>query len=107
ILSYAERKRASPWQKLAEIAVPQFTAADRAPEPPPLSIAESATPAIELLPPPEVSGQYDTSASVTSVAMFHANPRRYFLERYLGLVEPSDTPGTGAIELGLAVHKVL
>ncbi|MGH9591786.1 MAG: 3'-5' exonuclease, partial [Bryobacteraceae bacterium] len=107
ILSYTERKTASRWQKLVEAAIPQFTGMEGAPEPPPASAAESVMPSMELLAPPRVSGQYDSSASVTSVAMFHACPRKYYLDRYLGLEARTTTPGTGAIELGLAVHRAL
>ena len=33
---------------------------------------------------PPVSGQYDSAASVTSIALFAECPRRYYLARYLG-----------------------
>ena len=37
------------------------------------------------------SGQYDSNATVTSVAMFADCPRRYYLERYLGwTAQPPD-----------------
>ena len=61
----------------------------------------------ETLDPPVISDQYDSAVSVTSVAMFHACPRRYYLSRYLGLEPVADQPGTGAIELGLDVHTAL
>ncbi len=107
ILSYTQRKQASPWQKLVEAAIPQSTATDRAPEPARTIATGAVVPPTELLAPPRVTGQYDSSASVTSVAMFHAHPRRYYLERYLGLETPATGPGTGAIEFGLAVHRAL
>jgi ATP-dependent helicase/nuclease subunit A len=107
ILSYTERKTASPWQKLVEAAIPHVTALDRAPDPPPASGIATAIPTTELLAPPQVSGQYDSSAAVTSIAMFHACPRKYYLDRYLGLEAQATAPGTGAIELGLAVHSAL
>jgi CRISPR/Cas system-associated exonuclease Cas4 (RecB family) len=37
-----------------------------------------------LIAPPRITGQYDSSASVTSVALFADCPRRYYLSRYLG-----------------------
>ena len=101
ILSHAERKRSSPWQKLAESVMPESA-------PPPESSASAAAAAVhaeEVLDPPAVSGQYDSAVSVTSVAMFQACPRRYYLSRYLGLEPTPDRPGTGAIELGLDVHS--
>ena len=103
ILSHAERKRSSPWQKLAESVVPESA-------PPPESGASAAAAAViaeEVLDPPVVSGQYDSAVAVTSVAMFQACPRRYYLSRYLGLEPTPDRPGTGAIELGLNVHAAL
>ena len=53
------------------------------------------------------AGQYDSTASVTSVAIFDACPRKYYLSRYLGWEPEADEPGTGAIELGLQVHRAL
>src|SRR5581483_7553613 len=103
ILSYAERKRPSSWQKLAELAVPE------APEPPAPEPSRSlaAFELEEVLDAPEVSGQYDSAAAVTSIALFQACPRRYFLSRYLGLEPQPDRPGTGALDLGLEVHRGL
>ena len=39
--------------------------------------------------------------------MFYACPRRYYLDRYLGLNPDPTRPGTGAIELGVEVHRAL
>ena len=103
ILSHAETKSSSPWRKLAESAV-----AESAPPPETSpSAAAAAVTAEDVLDPPVVSGQYDSAVSVTSVAMFQACPRRYYLSRYLGLEPVADRPGTGAIELGLEVHNAL
>jgi CRISPR/Cas system-associated exonuclease Cas4 (RecB family) len=60
-----------------------------------------------LLTPPQVRGQHDAAVSITSVAMFAACPRRYYLARYVGLEPEPDGPGPGAIALGLAVHRAL
>jgi ATP-dependent exoDNAse (exonuclease V) beta subunit len=103
ILSYAERPRPSRWMKLAgsleEISAPAVS-------PPPQ--AEAASEPAALLPRlSEVSGQHDSSMSVTSVALFDACPRKYYLSRYLGLEPEPDAPGTGAIELGVEVHRAL
>src|SRR6202011_6229701 len=103
ILSHAERKRASAWQKLAEPAVPESAA----PAEPVAAGSATARIAEEVLDPPVVFGQYDSTVSVTSVAMFQACPRRYYLSRYLGLEPMPDRQGTGAIELGLNVHGAL
>ena len=103
ILSHAESKRSSPWRKLAEAVVSESAA------PPEPVDAELAAAGIgeDVLDPPVVSGQYDSAVAVTSVAMFQACPRRYYLSRYLGLESIPDRPGTGAIELGLDVHTAL
>ena len=103
ILSHAERKRSSSWQKLAEAVVPESVS------PPEPNAFESTTATLtaEVLDPPVVSAQYDSAVAVTSVAMFQACPRRYYLSRYLGLEPIPDRSGTGAIEIGLDVHAAL
>jgi ATP-dependent helicase/nuclease subunit A len=108
ILSYARGQRRSPWQKLAEAGIRAETEADRATEidasvP---SRVEPATPEL-LLDHAAVTGQHDSSAAVTDVAQFAACPRKYYLGRYLGLMPAPTGLGTGAIELGLEVHKAL
>jgi ATP-dependent helicase/nuclease subunit A len=67
---------------------------------------------------PEKSGQYDSSASVTSIALFADCPRRYYLARYLGYDgerprpvateedEPEREP-VDATEFGRQVHALL
>jgi len=103
ILSHAERKRSSPWQKLAELVVPESAA----PPEPQATGTGAAGIAEEVLDPPILSGQHDSAVAATSVAMFQACPRRYYLSRYLGLEPAPDRPGTGAIEFGLNVHAAL
>jgi CRISPR/Cas system-associated exonuclease Cas4 (RecB family) len=103
ILSHAESKRSSSWRKLAESAVPESAA----PAESSASAAAVAAVAEEVLEEPAVSGQYDSAVAVTSVAMFQACPRQYYLSRYLGLEPVADRPGTGAVELGLDVHAAL
>jgi ATP-dependent exoDNAse (exonuclease V) beta subunit len=110
ILSHAERKRASSWQKLAEAVVPESAAP---PEPLAAGSAVAAGLAEDVLDLPVVSGQYDSAVAVTSVAMFQVCPRKYYLSRYLGLEAESNAglqSGGGsqpAIELGLEVHRAL
>ena len=71
----------------------------------------------EELARPAVTGQHDAKASVTSMALFHACPRRYYLGRYLGwqaaprgevsrVREVEDEP-VDASELGRQVHDLL
>jgi ATP-dependent exoDNAse (exonuclease V) beta subunit len=69
---------------------------------------------------PPVSGQYDSTASVTSIALFADCPRRYYLSRYLGWneerrrFEPIEeewtdeaVDATDATEFGSQVHALL
>ncbi len=67
---------------------------------------------------PAVSGQYDSSASVTSIALFADCPRRYYLSRYLDWdeerrqFEPAEEDETerepvDASEFGRQVHALL
>ena len=62
-----------------------------------------------------VSGQYDSTASVTSIALFADCPRRYYLSRYLGWdderrFEPNEEDErepVDATEFGRQVHALL
>jgi ATP-dependent helicase/nuclease subunit A len=108
ILSQAPGKQLGPWQKRAAAAIPDPTVATVPPTPDGAALmSASDKPADQFLERPESSGQYDSSVSVTSVAMFAACPRKYYLGRYLGLKPKPQSPGTGAIELGLEVHRAL
>ena len=106
VLTHAERKQKSPWEKLAISALPH---AETAQEPPMIvrNETERAQESEQLLAAPVLDGQYDSAASITSVALFEACPRRYYLSRYLGLEPEPGGPGTGAIATGLAVHALL
>jgi ATP-dependent exoDNAse (exonuclease V) beta subunit len=106
-LSYVARERPSNWQKLAESAVRDVTAAEQVPELARSWIAAADTIDEVWLDPPRISGQYDSSAAVTSVALFHACPRKYFLKSVAGGQRPVDGEGTGGTALGLAVHQIL
>jgi ATP-dependent exoDNAse (exonuclease V) beta subunit len=106
ILTHAERRQQSPWEKLAVAALPlAIVTGEMPPFVTPMKAAKATTDV--LLPPPGVVGQYDGSVSITSVSLFGACPRRYYLSRYLGLDPDSDEPGTGAMAMGLAVHAAL
>ncbi|HML18238.1 MAG TPA: UvrD-helicase domain-containing protein [Bryobacteraceae bacterium] len=122
-LSYAERRNASPWQKLAESSIEQVTVADHALDPPAprLSLGGNA-PAEGLLDPPEIPHQHDFAVAVTAVAQFHACPRKYLLGSVSGAPRPAagqaapgaPAPGAAAsggagtgLGTGLAVHRIL
>jgi ATP-dependent helicase/nuclease subunit A len=108
ILSYAVRKQRSSWQKIAESSVTEVISSDEIPEIPlPPARQEDTLPADVILPVIVPTGQYDSTASVTSVAIFDACPRKYYLSRYLGWQPEPEGQGSGAIELGLQVHRAL
>jgi ATP-dependent helicase/nuclease subunit A len=107
ILSYAERGRPSNWQKLAEGSIPEATIADTEPEPPQPMAHVAAPSREEFVDPPVLTNQHDSTAAVTSVALFDACPRKYYLERYLGLEPAYNGLATGGLSLGLEVHALL
>jgi CRISPR-associated protein Cas4 len=51
------------------------------------------------------TGQYDASLSVTDVALFYSCPRKYYLERYLGLDSDPDADATEAAEAARRFHS--
>ncbi len=110
ILSYAERERPGVWQKLVEAAVPAMTAADQIPGPPPPSDRFAmALPPDELVAAPNLTGQHDSTAAVTSIALFHACPRRYYLNSVVNRAWSGSTEedGPGGAAFGSEVHRVL
>jgi ATP-dependent helicase/nuclease subunit A len=109
-LTYADRGRSSGWQKLVESAIPRMTAADHAPDPSETPARVAADSVVDqLLDPPPIAGQFDSSTAITSIALFHACPRKY----YLGLFGRGQRPEEawsgeeGGIATGLAVHQIL
>jgi ATP-dependent exoDNAse (exonuclease V) beta subunit len=79
----------------------------------PEAVGAAAAAPLELA-APEVADQYDSAASATSIALFEACPRRYYLARYIGWEEPlpdgRGSVGAAALtasELGSQVHKLL
>jgi ATP-dependent exoDNAse (exonuclease V) beta subunit len=69
---------------------------------------------IELLPPPEITDQQNSNATVTELVAFANCPRQYYLGHYLGfegrprkLAEAEEVGGLSAGELGTQVHELL
>ncbi|HEY4362848.1 MAG TPA: UvrD-helicase domain-containing protein [Bryobacteraceae bacterium] len=106
VLSYSEPRKRLPWVAQAVAAAPDSTEADRVVTAK-LARGDSASATAEVVAAPEPGGQHDSSASVTSVALFANCPRKYYLGRYLGLDAEAVGPGTGALELGTEVHAAL
>ena len=92
-------------------------------QPPEITVVESAVTQenkLAILIRPSVDGQFDSSASVTSVSLLAACPRKYYLSRYLRW-EPRTSPNFDATEefssndlgeldaseFGLQVHALL
>jgi ATP-dependent exoDNAse (exonuclease V) beta subunit len=105
-LTYKRARNPRGWVKLVESVVDaQFSAPSPVETPGSSRSAESNE--VRFIEKPVLTGQYDSSASVTSVVLFEQCPRKYFLDRYLGLEEQPDRPATGAANLGTEVHKIL
>ena len=92
VLSYS-RTEAAPknWAALVEERLEQPAdlniRINRVTKPPEPMMRASAAPEREapvILERPLLTDQYDSNATVTSVALFASCPRRYYLERYLG-----------------------
>jgi ATP-dependent helicase/nuclease subunit A len=98
-LTYTKSRHSQGWPKLVEAAIPASLAAASAPLP---SKAAEIEPAL-FVDPPVVTGQHDSTAAVTDVAMFEDCPRKYFLSRYIGL----EQQGSEAATVGSEVHKIL
>lgn len=96
----------------SEADLPQFDKASVA------GVAENGVLELEPLTGPD---QYDATASVTSISLFHTCPRKYYLARYLGWngerqkvqfdfdadPPPADSGELDASELGTQVHQIL
>lgn len=109
VLSYAERRQASNWQKLVEGVAAEATPIEEA-------VPVEAAPDLEApaMPTDRVSlrhevagGQHDAAVAATAVALFAVCPRRYYLAHYLGLDGGPDGSGTSSAEFGRDVHRAL
>ena len=96
ILSYAEKKRLSGWPKLVTQAIAPTRIGDRV-LPAPDTAAHAAQGAIsadsaQWLDPPAIASRHDAAAAVTSIALFHACPRKYLLTSIgSGMQRPFDS----------------
>jgi ATP-dependent helicase/nuclease subunit A len=100
-LTYTKGKSSRNWQKLVESTVAAEFASDTViPAPPRVERPEID---IQIVEPPAVTGQHDSTIAVTAISLFEACPRKYFLSKYIGL-EP---PASDAMSVGSEVHKIL
>ncbi len=118
VLSWTAKQQKGEWVKRAEAAlggVPRVAAAG-GPGAARAQVPAAAAPAV-FLPRPTVTGQYDAAVAATSLALFAADPQRYFATRHRGLdpepVFQGDEDVEGApdgpdgSEFGREVHAVL
>jgi ATP-dependent exoDNAse (exonuclease V) beta subunit len=131
ILSYTCGKRLNNWARLVD----DFFQSNPAPagfevsvvvadsDPPGAdrrSVEEDESADVLTLPRPVLGGQHDTAVNVTSLTVFAACPRKYYLQRYIGwntgrfrrfdpesLPEEEADTDLDAAELGSLVHEVL
>jgi ATP-dependent helicase/nuclease subunit A len=100
-LTYTKGKNSRGWQKLVESTVAaEFIANTIIPAPP---RAEKIGLEVQSVDLPVVTGQHDSAAAVTAVAMFRACPRKYFLSKYIGMEQKESR----AASVGSEVHKIL
>jgi ATP-dependent exoDNAse (exonuclease V) beta subunit len=97
--TYTKTRNSHGWQKLVESAIPATLVVVSAP----LRSKTAETDTVQFVDPPAVTDQHDSTAAVTSVAMFEECPRKYFLSKYIGLEEQ----GSEAASVGSEVHKIL
>lgn len=93
--------------------------ADALPEPEPEPAPERAEEEAAAAPAIAITGQHDSTASVTSISQFARCPRRYYLARYLGwsgarparitdeVEPPPEADELDASEFGNQVHAIL
>ena len=101
-LTYTKGKNSRGWQKLVESTVAAEFTADTVILAPPRSINEQKN-EVQFVEPPIITGQHDSTIAVTSVSIFEACPRKYFLGKYIGM----ESRGSDAMSIGSEVHKIL
>jgi ATP-dependent helicase/nuclease subunit A len=100
-LTYTKGKNARGWQKLAESTVAaEFTSNTIAAAP---SHERKSGTEVQIVEPPVITGQHDSTIAVTSISLFEDCPRKYFLSKYLGMEQPA----SDAMSVGSEVHKIL
>jgi ATP-dependent exoDNAse (exonuclease V) beta subunit len=98
-LTYTKTRDLRGWPKLVESAIPASLDLVQMP----LALRRVETEQVQFVDPPVVTGQHDSTAAVTDVAMFEDCPRKYFLSKYLGFEQQSSDAAT----VGSEVHRIL
>jgi CRISPR-associated protein Cas4 len=100
-LTSTKARNSRGWQKLVEsTVVAEFTSDTVASAPPRIERPEIE---VQIVDPPVVTAQHDSTVAVTSISLFETCPRKYFLSKYIGLALPS----SDAMSIGSEVHKIL
>jgi CRISPR-associated protein Cas4 len=100
-LTYTKGKNPRGWQKLVESTVAaEFTSNTVAAAP---SHERKSRTEVQIVEPPVITGQHDSTIAVTSISLFEDCPRKYFLSKYLGMEQPA----SDAMSVGSEVHKIL
>ncbi len=116
ILSYAEKRSARGWPKLVAAAIAptivSMRLADRVIQPVGVPAGSAiAGVADQLVDRPPVVSRRDGAAAVTSVARFHACPRKFLLstisEARSPMTDGIDGDDGGGMAFGEAVHRIL
>jgi ATP-dependent exoDNAse (exonuclease V) beta subunit len=101
-LTYTKGKHPREWQKLVESKVAAEYSAD-APVPRPPRQMRFELEGDQIVDPPVLTGQHDSTLAVTAISLFETCPRKYFLGMYLGM----ESPASDAMSVGSEVHKIL
>jgi ATP-dependent exoDNAse (exonuclease V) beta subunit len=114
VLSYSTNdKKPQNWAAVVAERLPARTVAAPSIRPAPRA-PDQAAGAVQFLPRPHLTGQHDSQANVTSIAIFSDCPRRYYLSRYLGFDAaprasglPASDSDLTAGDFGIQVHALL
>jgi ATP-dependent helicase/nuclease subunit A len=99
-LTSTRGKNSRGWQKLVETTVAAEFVSDTVIQAPPR--VERPGIEVQIVAPPVVTGQHDSTIAVTSISLFETCPRKYFLSKYIGLELSS-----AAMSVGSEVHRIL
>jgi len=101
LLTNTKGKNARGWQKLVESTIAaEFISNTVAAAP---SHERRSGTEVQIVEPPVITGQHDSTIAVTSISLFEDCPRKYFLSKYIGMEQPA----SDAMSVGSEVHKIL
>jgi ATP-dependent exoDNAse (exonuclease V) beta subunit len=112
VMSYSGKKQ--NWAAIVADRLGARSVSEAPARPAPHAHHEAAV-AVQVLQRPILTGQHDSQANVTSIAMYADCPRRYYLSRYLGFdsgagsqpAAASKAASPPADQFGMQVHALL